>query len=188
EKTAEELVSQVLRYREYFGESGGITLSGGEPLMQPEFSTEIFKLCKEKGIHTCLDTSGCLLNEKIESLLSVTDMVLLDLKYTREEDYRRYVGCSLQSVLDFLTVLAERNIPTWLRQVVIPGKNDREENHQLLQSIARRHKNVEKVELLPFRKLCREKYRKLKIPFPFENLPEADPEQVEQAQRKWFSL
>ena len=117
EITASEVVSRAERCRDYFGSEGGITLSGGEPLLQAEFACEIFSLCKEIGINTCLDTSGSLMNAEISRLLSLTDRVLLDVKYTNNEDYLKYAGCSLDAVLEFLGELDKRNIPTTLRQV-----------------------------------------------------------------------
>lgn len=174
ECTAEELLQKVLRYKEYFKESGGITLSGGEPLLQAEFTCKVFSLCKENGIHTCLDTSGCILNDAVRALLAQTDLVLLDIKYTDPALYKKHVGCELQSVLDFLAYLASHNIPTWLRQVIIPSVNDSEENILRLKELAARHPNVQKIELLPFRKICASKYEEMQIKFPFGERPEAD--------------
>ncbi len=174
EYTAEELLQKVLRYKEYFKESGGITLSGGEPLLQAEFACKVFSLCKENGIHTCLDTSGCILNDAVRALLAQTDLVLLDIKYTDPALYKKHVGCEMQSVLDFLAYLASHNIPTWLRQVIIPSVNDSEENILRLKELAARHPNVQKIELLPFRKICASKYQEMQIKFPFGEIPEAD--------------
>ena len=165
--SSEEVLEKVLRCRSYFGKEGGITLSGGEPLLQAAFAKELFTLCKEAGIHTCLDTSGCVRNEDVEALLTVTDLVLLDIKYTNEEDYRRYVGCSMEQPLRFLAELNKRHIPTTLRQVIIPPLNDGEENILRLKQIAHAHPCVNKVELLPFRKICESKYDTMGIPFPF---------------------
>ena len=168
---AEDLVRRALRYKEYFGSEGGVTLSGGEPLLQPEFSREFFRLSKEAGLHTCLDTSGCILSPKILSLLDFTDRVLLDIKYTTEEHYKENVGCSLEAPLRFLKELSERNIPVTLRQVIIPTVNDHQEQILRLKEIAERHPTVDKVELLPFRKICQVKYDSMGIPFPFGHLP-----------------
>ncbi|MBO5928411.1 MAG: pyruvate formate lyase-activating protein [Clostridia bacterium] len=165
--TAEDIVEKAGRYRDYFGKEGGITLSGGEPLLQSDFVREVFTLCREKGIHTCLDTSGCIFNNAVEELLAVTDRVLLDIKYTEEELYRENVGCSLQSVLDFLAYLDAQNIPTTLRQVIIPTVNDTEENIVNLKTIAKQHPCVDMVELLPFRKICQTKYDAMGLGFPF---------------------
>ncbi len=171
--TPKALVAKVLRFREYFGATGGITLSGGEPLLQADFCREVFRLCHEAGIHTCLDTSGCILNEAAKALLEETDRVLLDVKYTTDGDYRQYVGCSLDSVLSFLAYLDEKRIPTTLRQVIIPTLNDSEEQILSLRRIAHAHTTVDKIELLPFRKICQVKYDDMGIPFPFGHLPEA---------------
>ncbi len=177
--TADELVQKASRFTEYFGETGGITLSGGEPLLQAAFAHEVFALCRERGIHTCLDTSGSVLNEAVRRLLSVTDRVLLDIKYTEDALYRAHVGCSLQGPLDFLAELEARHIPTTLRQVIIPTLNDTEENVRALKTIADRHTCVDKVELLPFRKVCQVKYDALSLPFAFGHLPEPDRESMQ---------
>lgn len=170
--TPAEIVEKAKRYRDYFGEKGGITLSGGEPLLQPDFARETFALCHEAGIHTCLDTSGCVLNPQVEALLAHTDRVLLDWKYTDEALYRTHVGCSMEAVRAFLAYLNERHIPVTLRQVIIPTINDTAENARCLQEIAARHACVDTIELLPFRKLCQSKYDAMGIPFPFGHLPE----------------
>ncbi len=179
EYSAEEIVSKAVRYKEYFGEQGGITLSGGEPISQAKFAAEIFRGCKREGIHTCIDTSGYTLNEDIKELLSLTDLVLLDIKYTNAEDYRKNAKAELDNVLEFLDYLKEEKIPTWIRQVIIPGLNDSEENILLLKDIISRYPNVEKTELLPFRKLCQTKYDNLKIEFPLKDTPEPGKAQME---------
>ncbi len=173
------LVKKALRYKEYFGNEGGVTLSGGEPLLQPEFAFEFFKLCRKEGLNTCLDTSGSVFNEKVKELLSVTDRVLLDIKYTDGLLYRQNVGCEYNKVLSFLDYLNEKGIPTVLRQVIIPTVNDTEENITVLKAIADKHACVEKIELLPFRKICQTKYDSMEIEFPFGNLPEPSEEQME---------
>ena len=169
EYSAIEIVEKAMRYREYFGEDGGITLSGGEPLMQAEFVKEIFTLAKERGLNTCLDTSGCVLNDKVKELLRFTDRVLLDIKYTDEKLYKKYVGCEYRAVKEFLSYLNEKMIKTTFRQVVIPTLNDDEENAKRLKKLMTEHECVDKIELLPFKKICQVKYDALKIKFPFEN-------------------
>ena len=166
--SSEQVLEKILRCRDYFGKEGGVTLSGGEPLLQAAFVRELFSLCKEAGIHTCLDTSGCIWNQDVEALLKVTDLVLLDIKYTNEEDYRRYVGCSMEQPLLFLAELNKRHIPTTLRQVIIPPLNDEEDNILRLKQLALAHPCVNKIELLPFRKICENKYEAMGIPFPFD--------------------
>ncbi len=177
--TAKEIVEKALRYKEYFGEKGGITLSGGEPLLQAEFCYEIFKLCHEKGINTCLDTSGSILNDKVKKMLTETDRVLLDIKYTSDIQYRENVGCSLEKPMEFLSYLNQQNIPTTLRQVIIPTLNDNKENIQIINEIVKAYTCIDKVELLPFKKICQTKYDSMKIPFPFADSPTPKKETME---------
>ena len=178
EYTALEVVERAERFRTYFGTEGGITLSGGEPLMQAEFCAEVFALCKQRGINTCLDTSGYTLTDDIKRLLSLTDRVLLDLKYTTDELYVKHVGCDLKRVLDFLDYLDKTNVPTTIRQVVIPGKNDGSDNIVRLRQIADTHPCVDKIELLPFKKICQVKYDQMGIKFPFADIPTPTAEEM----------
>lgn len=179
EYSAEEIVEKALKYKEYFGEKGGITLSGGEPIAQPEFATEIFKLCKLHGIHTCLDTSGYNLNDNVKELLRYTDLVLLDIKYTDDDDYIKNTGAELTQVLKFLDYLNEQHIQTWIRQVIIPTLNDSEENVLKLKGIQDKYSNIIKTELLPFRKLCQSKYDNMNLVFPLKDIPEPDTAEME---------
>lgn len=178
--TPEELASRAARYKEYFGKDGGITVSGGEPLLQAKEVYELFSLCKSNGINTCLDTSGSVMNDDVKRLLTVTDRVLLDIKYTNDADYRENVGCSLSPVLEFLKTLVECSIPTTLRQVIIPTLNDTFENIELLKVIRDKHKCVDSVELLAFRKMCETKYQSLGIPFPLADTPEPTKEKMDE--------
>ena len=170
--SAEELVKKAERYKEYFGSLGGVTVSGGEPLLQADFVKELFELCHKKGINTCLDTSGCVLDEKVKELLTQTDLVMLDIKYTSEEKYQRYVGCSLEPVLEFLEYLEQSEKPYYIRQVIIPGLNDKNEDIAELKSLLKGKKFLKKIELLPFKKLCEVKYDSMGIEFPLKNTPE----------------
>ena len=181
--TPGELVSRALRFKEYFGQEGGVTVSGGEPLLQAEFVTELFALCHEAGLHTCLDTSGCILTPAVKDLLGHTDRVLLDIKYTTDADYRAYVGCGMDTPLAFLAHLDACGIPTTLRQVIIPAVNDTDEQVLALGRMAESHANVDKVELLPFRKICQVKYDSLGMTFPFGHLPEPSRERMGELER-----
>ncbi len=178
--TAREVVERAARCRDYFGPDGGITLSGGEPLLQADFACEVFNLCRQQGINTCLDTSGSIINEKVLELLDVTDRVLLDIKYTDPAKYKEHVGCDMGTVMHFLELLAEKGIPTTLRQVIIPGLNDTLEDVSALKDIAAKYPNVDKIELLPFKKMCSMKYDKLGIDFPFANIPEPEKEKMDE--------
>lgn len=176
--TAEEIVKKAVRCREYFGKDGGITLSGGEPLLQAAFAREIFERSHDAGLNTCLDTSGSVRNPEVEALLAVTDRVLLDIKYTDDAFYRAHVGCSIEKPLAFLAYLNDKKIPTTLRQVIIPTLNDTEDGIRALKAIADRYPCVDKTELLPFRKICQVKYDKMGIEFPFGHLPEPTKERM----------
>ncbi len=166
ETDSDELCRKILRFRPYFGKNGGVTVSGGEPLMQAQFVAELFRKLKGCGVHTALDTSGCVLNDDVLDLLDVTDLVLLDHKYPTEAEYFANTRGHLENVEAFLAELDRRSIPTWFRRVVIPGKTDGADSVRSLNSAARAFPCVEKIELLPFRNLCKEKYDLLGIPFP----------------------
>lgn len=180
--TPEQLVDKAKNFKEYYGQKGGVTLSGGEPLCQADFVKEFFRLCKEIDLNTCLDTSGAVLNDKVKSALKYTDRVLLDIKYTDDALYKKHVGMGLDVAISFLAYLNEMGIPTTVRQVIIPSVNDTEENAVALAEIVHRYPCVDGVELLPFRKICQTKYDSLDIPFPFGNLPEASPLAVSKLQ------
>ena len=186
EYSASEIVEKVKRYTPYFGADGGITVSGGEPLLQPEFVHELFSLCKENGINTCLDTSGSIINDAVKDLLKVTDRVLLDIKYTNETDYVQYVGCSYSKPISFLKLLNEMKIPTILRQVIIPTLNDDLLNIELLNELFDRFRCIESIELLPFKKLCQSKYESLNIPFRFSYIAEPSRELMKTLNQKLY--
>lgn len=178
EYTPQQIAEKAVRFKEYFGEKGGITVSGGEPLLQPEFVTELFKLCHKEGINTCLDTSGSILNDSVKTLLRFTDRVLLDVKYTNDEQYRKYVGCGFDKPIEFLKLLNQKNIPVTLRQVIIPSLNDNAENIKALKKISQEYPVVDKTELLPFRKICQTKYDDMNLEFAFSHIDEPTAEQM----------
>ena len=179
EYTAEQVVDNAYRYKDYFGKNGGITVSGGEPLLQAQFVNQVFALCKERNINTCLDTSGCIINKDVLSLLESTDRVLLDIKYTENSLYNKYVGCNLSTVLNFLSILNDKKLPTTIRQVIIPTINDTKQNILRLNEIAEKYTCVDKIELLPFKKICQVKYDNLGKEFQFGKLPTPSKEQME---------
>ena len=187
-----EVCEKIMRFRPYFegrGESGepgsraaagGVTVSGGEPLLQWEFVLELFRRLKGEGIHTALDTSGIGGNFRgIRELLKYTDLVLCDLKFPTEEDYFRYCGGSLEEVLSFLKLTEERKVPLWIRHVVVPGLTDGKESLSRIARLAGQFSNLEKIELLPFRKLCAVKYDAMDIPFPLADSPECTSGMIE---------
>lgn len=174
EYTAEEVFQKVLKYKDYFGQTGGITVSGGEPLLQAEFVYELFKLCSDNGINTALDTSGSVYNDTVSKVLDCCNFVLLDIKMTNNDDYKKYIGCTITPVLEFLDELEKRNISTWIRQVIIHGINDNEENIMALKEIINGKSIILKTELLPFKNICISKYEQMGIDFPFKNYEATD--------------
>ena len=176
EFTVNEIFEKIKSFKSYFGKDGGVTVSGGEPLLQAEFVKSIFKLCKEHGINTCLDTSGTVFNENVVELLNYTDYVLLDIKFTNEFDYRKYTTGSYKKVIDFLEFLDNHDIKTRIRQVIVPGLNNNEENISRLKSLKSKFSCVDFIELLPFKKHCKEKYDSLGINFSFDIFVECSDE------------
>lgn len=174
-----ELVTKILRYRPYFGSLGGVTVSGGEALLQAEFVTELFAELHKHGIHTCLDTSGIGGGSHVDALLEVTDLVMCDIKFSSEGTYRRHTGGSLDTVLHFLEATERHNTDLWVRHVVVPGHTDTPEEIDRMLALATRYSNLRKVELLPFHKLCVPKYEKLGIPFPCADIPPCDKATIE---------
>jgi pyruvate formate lyase activating enzyme len=165
-------------------------VSGGEPLLQWKFVAELFRRLKAEGIHTALDTSGigreagiraesgAEAGEDAQEVLRYTDLVLCDLKYSTEEDYRKYCSGSLEVVLAFLERTERMQVPLWIRHVVIPGLTDSERSLKSIAGLANRYENLEKIELLPFKKLCVPKYKALGIPFPLEGYESCPDERI----------
>lgn len=166
--SAKELSEKILRLYPYI-KNGGVTFSGGEPCVQAEFLTEVAIALKEKGLHIALDTSGAVYDEKVEALLKLTDLVLLDVKMTTEEDYEKHIGGSLRKTLEFLEKLEKMNKDVWIRHVVVPDITDSEENIRRLKGLISPYKCISKIELLPFKKLCLEKYESMGIAFPLKD-------------------
>ncbi len=183
EHTPEEVLDRILRYKEYFGTDGGVTVSGGEPLLQAEFVTELFKLCRKNGIHTALDTSGSIWSSGARELLCNCDLVLLDIKMTEDDLYKKHIGCGIDVPLLFLNELESRKIDCIVRHVVVGGLNDTEENIEKLKKILSEKSCVKGIELLPFRKMCKQKYEIMGIEFPFDCYDEPSSEKIEELKR-----
>ena len=151
--------------------------------MQPKFIKELFTLCKNDGINTAIDTSGCVLNDKIKEVLNLTDTVLLDYKYITDELYKTKVGTEKSKVDEFLSYLNSQNIDTWIRQVIIKDLNNNENSVKALKELKQKYPCIKKTELLPFKKLCIEKYEKLNIPFPLAETPETSKAEIEELKK-----
>ncbi len=179
EYSADEIIGRVVRFKEYFSDEGGITISGGEPLLQAEFLNELFDLCKENGIKTCIDTSGSLWNEEINKLLDKTDLVLLDIKMTDDELYQKHIGCPIDKPLNFLNKIQEKGKRCWIRYVVVQGLNDSEDEIRRLKKLCDLYNCIDKIELLPFKKICKTKYVEMNMEFPFDIYSETSQEIID---------
>ena len=175
----EELIKKISRFRNYFGTDGGVTFSGGEPLLQPEFLLECLKLCKKENIHTCIDTAGVGFGE-YDEILDYTDLVILDIKAVDEGEYREHTGQDIKYFNQFLSVAQRKNKKLWLRQVIVPNMNDDREHIVALCEFAKKLKNVEKVELLPYKTIGVHKYRDLNIPYRLDGVPELSEEKLDE--------
>lgn len=177
--TPEELVKKIKRCQPYFQENGGVTFSGGEPLLHSDFIIETAKLLKKENIHIALDTSG-VGNGNYEELLQYIDLVLLDIKHTNPERYKEITGIEMKEVEKFIEVMNRINKKVWIRQVIVPGIMDNEEYIDSLVEYLKHIKNIERVDFLPFHRLGREKYLSLGIPYPYEDKAEMDKEKCNQ--------
>lgn len=187
--TAGELVEKAWKYRAYWGSKGGITVSGGEPLLQMEFLTELFRKAKEKGIHTTLDTSGNPYttrepwHSEFETLMKYTDLVMLDIKHIDEEQHRILTGQTNRNILEMAVCLPDMGIPVWIRHVLVPERNDRDEYLYRLADFIHTLKNVEKVEVLPYHTLGVFKWENLHLDYPLKGIDPPTAQRVENARR-----
>ena len=182
EVTSESVADRILRLKNFY-RNGGVTVSGGEPLMQGRFVNDLFQIMHKNSLHTALDTSGIGTDDNIEIALKNTDLVLCDLKFPTEALYKTYTGASLQKVLSFLEKVTDKNIPLWIRHVVVPSLTDQEDSIREIGRIAKSYKTLQRIELLPFRKICITKYRKMGIPFPLSDIPECSKDTVLRLER-----
>ena len=173
----EELLKKIARFKNYFGSDGGVTFSGGEPLLQPEFLTECLKLCKQENIHTCIDTAGVGFGE-YDEILDYVDLVILDIKAVDGSEYKTLTGQDIKYFNQFLTAVQRKNKKLWLRQVIVPNMNDDRAHIIALCNFVKQIKNVEKVELLPYRTIGVHKYKDLNIPYRLEGVPELSEEKL----------
>lgn len=185
EISPEELLKKVLRFRPYFEKSGGgVTCSGGDPLMQPKFLLEFLKLCKENNIHTTLDTSGVGLGN-YDEILKYVDLVLLDVKHYARDGYEQITKHSMDKFNEFAESLIKSNVPLWIRHVVVPGITDSQEHMIELKKFISKFKNIQKVELLPYHTLGVNKYEKLGIPYNLDGVEAMEKDNCKQLE-KWL--
>ena len=185
EISVKELLKQVKKYKNYFGKTGGVTVTGGEPLLQIDFVIELFKALKKQKIHTCLDTSGVLFKKdeetlkKYNELLQCTDLVLLDIKHIDTIKHKNLTAHPNENILEFATYLNKKNIPMWVRFVLVPGFTDDLEDIKKLKEFLNTLQNVEKIEVLPYHTMGEKKYEELKINYKLKGVQPPEKELVE---------
>ena len=177
EYTPQELLDEVLKYKNFI-KSGGVTLTGGEPLMQPDFAREYFRLCKEAGLHTALDTSGAIYNEKTLAVLDYTDLVLLDIKALDADRCRKVCGSDGGNALLLLDELQRRGIAVWLRHVVVPGLTDDDAALDALVDFLRPYTVIQKIEWLPYHTMGVFKYEELGLDYPLKGVEPLSAERI----------
>ncbi len=185
--TPQQVAENVLKYKNYFSGGGGVTVSGGEPLIQAEFVKELFTLLKKSGIHTALDTSGILFDPrdegKFDGLLGVCDLVLLDIKHIDCEEHKKLTSRSNGNVLAFAKYLSDKGKDMWIRHVLVPGITDDDEYLKKLAAFISGLKTVKRVEVLPYHTMGAVKYEKLGIDYPLKGVEPPQKERVENAKR-----
>lgn len=178
--SADELIMQFVKNKEFYS-NGGITVTGGEPLLQIDFVLEFFELAKKQGIHTCIDTSGITFNPdnseqlpKFDRLMELTDLVMLDIKHIDNAEHKNLTGHSNTRILEFARYLNDKKIPVWIRHVLVPGVTDNKEYLSELGRFIGTLSNVKALDVLPYHTLGVNKYKKLGITYPLESVPQAD--------------
>lgn len=186
---ADDLLDKAERFRSYWGDNGGITVSGGEALLQIDFLLELFEKAHQRGINTCLDTSAQLFTqkgvffEKFERLMQVTDTILLDIKHIDDEEHRKLTRHSNQNILDCARYLSDIKKPVWIRHVLIPGITDKDEYLVQLRDFLKTLDNIQRIDVLPYHTMGIYKYEKLGIDYPLKDVNPPSTERVENAKR-----
>ena len=180
--TSEEVVQKILRNKPYFKNGGGVTFSGGEPLLQLDFLIETCKLLKHENIHIALDTAGVGLGN-YDEILSLVDLVIFDIKALDDVNYMEMTGNKIFESLKFLECCQKHNKKMWIRQVIVPGINDSESYIDLLASFIKKLKNIEKIELLPFHTMAFDKYQKLNLDNPLKDKVNMDKEKCNELEK-----
>jgi pyruvate formate lyase activating enzyme len=188
-KTIDEIFDKIMKYKSYIKASnGGITVTGGEPLLQVKFVKELFTRLKKEGFHTCIDTSGIIaITDDVKETLKYTDLVLLDIKHIDDEKCKELTGCSNKRELEFARYLSDNGIKMWIRQVILPGITDNEEDINKLKKFINTLKTVEKVEFLPYHSMGRFKWKNLGLDYELENLRDATMEDIKMAKEIFYN-
>jgi len=175
--STDDVLSRALRFKPYWGTTGGITVSGGEPLLQIDFLLDLFTKAKEKGVSTCIDTSGAPFTregpwfEKFEKLMTVTDLLLVDIKHIDEEEHLKLTGRTGTNIQDMFRYLDDIRKPIWIRHVLVPGITDDDEYLIRTHDFIRTLHNVKRIDVLPYHSLGIAKYQKLNLPYSLTDTP-----------------
>lgn len=180
EITPEEVLKKYQKYSNYYGDNGGVTFSGGEPLLQSGFVLETIKLLKQNGIHTAIDTAG--VANDYDEVLKLVDLVILDIKSVEEKEYEYLVSGKIEKQKEFLEKCVAFNKKIWIRQVIVPGINDDAEHVMKLKDYLKDIPNIERIELLPYHSMAKEKYKRLGIDYKLEEVKDMDNEKCKQLQ------
>ncbi|MBQ7137340.1 MAG: pyruvate formate lyase-activating protein [Bacilli bacterium] len=185
--TSTELVEKIIRYKNYVIDNGGVTFSGGEPLLQPDFLIDCCKKLKEEGFHIALDTAGVGIG-KYDEILEHVDLVIFDVKHADTDGYKELTGLSIDESERFLDIANKKNKKFWVRQVVIPGVTDTDEYLIKLKQYLNKIHNIEKIEFLPYHKLGSEKYEALGIEYSYKDQEEMDKTKCEELYKKFINM
>lgn len=185
--TPEELANRILRNKNYLKNGGGVTFSGGEPILQSEFIISVAKILKQEKIHIAIDTAG-VGNGNYEKLLKWIDLVILDIKHTTKQGYHAITSNSIDESKNFIEALNKSGKKVWIRQVIVPGIMDNEKYLRSLAKTVRKIKNVEKIEFLPYHKLGSEKYARLGLIYPYLNVPEMNKDKCAKLYNKFKKI
>ena len=186
-RTPDELLDFAERYRSYWGTEGGITVSGGEPLLQIDFLTELFKKAKERGINTCIDTALQPFTReepffsKFNELLKYTDLMLVDIKHIDKEEHIELTGLPNDNIIDGMNYLSEMGQPIWIRHVLVPGITDNDEYLKRTRAFIETLSNVQKIEVLPYHSMGQHKFETLGIPYKLDGVKSPTKERVDNA-------
>ncbi|WP_037372897.1 pyruvate formate-lyase-activating protein [Anaerovorax odorimutans] len=176
---ANEIVKIAKRYKPYYGKDGGVTFSGGEPLLQGEFITECMKALKKEGINSIIDTSGTYFDEHTAYAIEQAQMIILDIKHWDAKLFKEITSISQKNLLKIIEIINKKEKPVWIRQVIVPGINDTENNIKRLNEFIKNIKNIENIELLGYHNLGEAKWEKLNLKYRLKGTPQMDPKKLE---------
>jgi pyruvate formate lyase activating enzyme len=183
ERDIEFTINEIKKYKPFFRNGGGLTVTGGEPFVQLNYIEALFKRAKEEGIHTAVDTSGYIFNDRVKEILEYVDLVLLDIKSINPDTYKELTGVELENTLKFAEYLDSIEKPVWIRHVVVPGITDKKENLEKLADYVSKLTNVEKIELLPFHQLGTHKWEEMNLEYPLKDVKEPTVEDMKDARQ-----